>query len=133
MPTEHRGRARTKQNMLKKAYFLRNLQTSRSNKPRILRIKNAKFSGYCFYLNTNIQGDFETWISVPLRSLEQSQTWNFIKKETLAQVFSCEFCEISKNTFFYRTPLVAASDCRCMISRNAFHFIFMDYVEEYVL
>ena len=34
---------------------------------------------------------------------------NFIKKETLAQVFSCEFCEISKNTFFYRTPLVAAS------------------------
>ena len=34
---------------------------------------------------------------------------NFIKKETLAQVFSCEFCEISKNTFFHRTPLVAAS------------------------
>ena len=26
----------------------------------------------------------------------------------MAQVFSCEFCEISKNTFFYRTPLVAA-------------------------
>ena len=25
---------------------------------------------------------------------------NFIKKETLAQVFSCEFYEISKNTFF---------------------------------
>ena len=25
---------------------------------------------------------------------------NFIKKETLAQVFACEFCEISKNTFF---------------------------------
>ena len=24
---------------------------------------------------------------------------NFIKKETLAQVFSCEFCEISKNIF----------------------------------
>ena len=31
------------------------------------------------------------------------------KKETLAQVFSCEFCEISKNTYFYRTLLVAAS------------------------
>ena len=25
---------------------------------------------------------------------------NFIKKETLAQVFSCEFYEISKNIFF---------------------------------
>ena len=34
----------------------------------------------------------------------------FIKKETLAQVFFCEFCEISKNTFFHGTPLVAASD-----------------------
>ena len=35
------------------------------------------------------------------------QACNFIKKETLAQVFSCEFCEIS-NTYSYRTPLVAA-------------------------
>ena len=34
---------------------------------------------------------------------------NFIKKETLARLFSCEFCEISKNTFFYRTPLLTAS------------------------
>ena len=34
---------------------------------------------------------------------------NFIQKETLAQVFSCEVCEISKNTFFYRTTLVVAS------------------------
>ena len=25
---------------------------------------------------------------------------NFIKKESLTQVFSCEFCEISKKTFF---------------------------------
>ena len=25
---------------------------------------------------------------------------NFLKKESLAQVFSCEFCEISKNTFY---------------------------------
>ena len=32
-----------------------------------------------------------------------------LKKETLAQVSSCGFCEISKNTFLYRTPLVAAS------------------------
>ena len=31
--------------------------------------------------------------------------YNFIKKEALAQVFSCEFCEIS-----YRTPPVAASE-----------------------
>ena len=34
---------------------------------------------------------------------------NFIKKETLTQVFSCEFYEISKNTFFHTTRPVAAS------------------------
>ena len=33
---------------------------------------------------------------------------NFIKKDSLTQVFSCEFCEISKNTFFYGTAL---DDC----------------------
>ena len=37
-------------------------------------------------------------------------TCNFIfKKQTLAQVFSCELREISKKTFFYRTLLWAAS------------------------
>ena len=34
---------------------------------------------------------------------------NFIEKETLAQVLFCEFCKISKNIFFHRTSLVAAS------------------------
>ena len=31
-------------------------------------------------------------------------------KKRLSQVFSCEFCEIFKNTIVYRTPLVAASN-----------------------
>ena len=39
----------------------------------------------------------------------QAKACDFIKKDTLAHVFSREFCEISKNIFFYRTPLVAAS------------------------
>ena len=50
----------------KLAYFLRNLQTPRANISRILRIKNAKFWGFCFYVNTNILGDFQICISVPL-------------------------------------------------------------------
>ena len=37
------------------------------------------------------------------------QTCNFIEKETLAQVSSCEFCEISRNNFSYRTSPVATS------------------------
>ena len=40
----------------------------------------------------------------------RSEVCNFIKKDTLAQVFSCEFCEIFKNNLFYGTPLMAASE-----------------------
>ena len=43
---------------------------------------------------------------------------NLIKKETLAQVFSCKFCEISKNTFSYRTPPAAASVLMLIIITN---------------
>ena len=39
---------------------------------------------------------------------------NFIKIESLTQVFSCEFCEhLSKNTIFYKTLQVAASVKAC--------------------
>ena len=31
---------------------------------------------------------------------KKPEACNFIIKETLAEVFSCEFCEISKNIFF---------------------------------
>ena len=37
------------------------------------------------------------------------QSCNYIKKETLAQVFSCKFCKILKNNYFNRTSLTAAS------------------------
>ena len=43
------------------------------------------------------------------KHLWQSLFFN-TKKEALAQVFSCEVCDISKNTFSYRTPPVAASE-----------------------
>ena len=48
----------------------------------------------------------------------QSTFFNKKLKETLAQVYFVEFCEISKNTFFYRTPLVAASGCAFRKYRN---------------
>ena len=57
---------------------------------------------------------------------------NFIKKETLAQVFSCKFCEISKNTLFYRTPL---DYCLCNIlfqfSERFFLFQFVQILSKY--
>ena len=50
----------------KLAYFLRKIQFLRMNNPTILIIKNAKFSGYYFYMNLNIKGDFHICMSVPL-------------------------------------------------------------------
>ena len=43
----------------------------------------------------------------PKKTLAQAN--NFIKLETLAQVFSCEFCEISKDTFFKEHVWATAS------------------------
>ena len=67
---------RNKRIFLKLAYFLRNLKTSRANHTSIFRIKNVKFSGYCFYMNTNIYQDLQICISVPL-----------IKQDAIASTF----------------------------------------------
>ena len=45
----------------------------------------------------------------------QAQAWNFIKKETQAQVFSCEFCEISKHAFFTEYVWATASKQNCFL------------------
>ena len=39
------------------------------NNSRIFTTNNAKFSGYYFYMNFNIQGDFQICISVPLTNV----------------------------------------------------------------
>ena len=41
--------------------------------------------------------------------LELENTCNFIKKETPTQVFSCEYCEIFKNTYFEERLRTAGS------------------------
>ena len=48
------------------------------------------------------------------------------KKQALAQVFSCEFCEISKNTFSYRTPppIVASETLMNIIKKLYFDFLY---------
>ena len=48
------------------------------------------------------------------------QAWGLIKKETLAQVFSCEFCEISKNTFFTDRLWTSASN---KVAKKKIHFL----------
>ena len=89
---------------------------------------------WCFYILSNTWATFEAkfteavvrrfsvkkvFLKISQNSQEDTcarvsfliklQAWvcNFIKKETLAQVFFCKFCKISKNTF-YRARL---GDC----------------------
>ena len=57
----------------------------------------------------NSQENNCTIVSLLIKLQASASACNFNKKETLAQVFSCEFYEISKNTFSYRAPVVAAS------------------------
>ena len=72
----------------------------------------------CFFANALISEAVARSCSVKKAFLEISQNSQentcarvsfLIKLQAEAQVFSCEFCEISENTFSYRTPPVAAS------------------------
>ena len=49
-----------------------------------------------------------------------NQAYNFINKETLVQVFSCEFCKISKNTFFTKHLWTSASEQRLRLAVSSF-------------
>ena len=51
-------------------------------------------------ISQNSQKNTCTWVSFNKVAGLRPEACNFIKKETLAQVFSCEFCEIFKNPFF---------------------------------
>ena len=52
---------------------------------------------------------------------------NFIKKETLTQVFSCEFCEIFKKTIFTEHMRTAASERPSQKNLSYLGFIWQDF------
>ena len=55
---------------------------------------------------------------------------NFIKKEILAQVFSCEFCDVSKNTFFAEHLLATASVLNSLLRlRGRFYLMHLNAVD----
>ena len=64
-----------------KKVFLKNVQNSQQN----------KCAGVSFLIKSQVEA------------------CNFAKKNTLAKVFSCAFCEVFKNVAFHGTPLVAVS------------------------
>ena len=57
---------------------------------RILRIRNAKFSGCCFYMNTYVLGDFQICIIVPLM-ISLHCFWTKLKNEKSVWIESTLF------------------------------------------
>ena len=61
------------------------------------------------FLEISQNSQENTYASASFLIKLQAEACNLIKKETLAHVFSCEFCEISKNSFFTEHHWATAS------------------------
>ena len=61
------------------------------------------------------------WQSLSFNKVAGLRLATLLKKRPLVQVFSCEFCEIFKNTFFNRTTLVTASGLWCQGGPEPLH------------
>ena len=92
LTTKSKGQIISKRMALQNYIFL----TSRSRQQRC-SVKKV-------FLEISQNSQENTCVRVSFLIKCRPKACNFIKKDTLAQVFSFRFCEISKNTFFYRTP-----------------------------
>ena len=102
----------------KVAYFSRKIQVFWVNNSRILRIKNAKLSGYSFHMNPNIQWNFQICIIVPL---------NFSGKAKYNE-------EMSNTESLWREHLRKISYAKCLFSYSfsfwpTIFFFFTQYLE----
>ena len=68
------------------------------------------------FLATSQNSNENTCVRVSFLIEFQSEARNSTEKVTLAEVFCCEFCEIAKSIFPYRTPLLAASERKTFMS-----------------
>ena len=60
---------------------------------------SIKLSIFYAYLNKHLKKNNFVYLSID-EEYKLVISINFIKKETLVKVFSCEFCKIFKNIFF---------------------------------
>ena len=57
---------------------------------------------------------------------------NFVKKETLVQMLSCEFCEILKNTFFIEHLWCLLQQVFDLFVQNILNFLFKAIINYYI-
>ena len=92
--------------MIKISNFLRKRQTSSVSISKILRFKNGKFSGYCFYMNPTIKWNFQIYHSVPL-IVNKSSTMEIMLmlKKSTTTMFSEPNIASSVKTFLYEMQI----------------------------
>ena len=73
--------------------------------PLLFHLKHHIF----FHCHRSTRNNLVLLLEASLEMEKKPQACNFIKKGTLVPVLTCEFCEYSKKTFFYRKPPVTAS------------------------
>ena len=73
----------------------------------ISNLRNQRKGGYTSLHTCDIRR--KVCIGVFFNKVAGLKGCNFIKQRLQTQVFSSKYCEIVKNTFFYRTPPVDAS------------------------
>ena len=66
-----------------------------------------KISVFGLFHAVNVSNNFSIFLS-NIRAIAENKLGFVIKKEALAQLFSCEFCKVSKENLFNRTRRVAA-------------------------
>ena len=103
--------------------FLQEIMTSKKDKRNILVLQTALLAN----------DKYEVAKRKPIVVYDSRRVWacNFIQKEALAQVLSCKFCEIFKNTFLtehlwttasmtlkYEILIVRRSHQRCSIKKS---------------
>ena len=70
--------------------------------------KGVSFQNQSWKISQNSQENIETYLQPHQTSLKEGAFLQ-IQKQILTQVNSCEFCEIFKDSFYYRTTPVAQS------------------------
>ena len=103
--------------------FLQEIITSKKDKRNILLLQTALLA----------RDKYEVAKRKPIVGYDSRRAWacNFIQRQALAQVLSCKFCEIFKNTFFtehlwttasmtlkYEILIVTSSHQRCSIKKS---------------
>ena len=90
----------------------------------LVRSSHQKYSVKNVFLEISQISQENTCARISLLIKLQASACNFIKKETLAQVFSCEFCVIFKSTFSTEQLWTTASDDLTKWEESAHMFMF---------